>query len=139
MGIQVQEDLDEAAPSPPDSGFLASRSRVVVVSAVAGLVIVLGVVFAVRLFGGSQGPGEFIGTLKPGTSATEALTFLASSVHGRSGVASVELNTNERRLIVRFNDVGPNSAACALMRDSFHRRDILSESEVTFDSGSCNR
>jgi hypothetical protein len=127
----LETQAREVSPPP-------KRGPLLLIASVVGLVVVLGVLFALRLVGKGEMRREFVGTLQPDASITEALTFVASSVHGRSGVMSVELNEKENKVIVRFSDVGPNSAACALMRDSFHRRDILRDSMTTFDTGSCN-
>ena len=135
METQLQEHVPEEKPG--EEASRSSSRRFVLISSAVGLLVVLGVVFAFRLAGGHGAKGEFTAKLQSNTSTTEVLTFLASSVHGRSGVMSVELSDQDRKLVVTFDDVGRNSAACALMRDSYHRRDILEDFEVSFSPASC--
>lgn len=83
------------------------------------------------------GPPEFRATLKDTTSTQEALAFLGEAAVGPGGIERVELNDEDRRLVVRFTgNIGDDTVACSIYRAAYEQ-DIFKDIEVTFSPFQC--
>ena len=123
---------------PSTTPVLRPNRRVPALLIVGTLVVGSIIIFLISLSGGPTdlGPPEFRATLKDATSTTEALAFLGQAAAGTGRVEQVELNDEDRRLVVRFNKVGPKTVACSIYRAAADV-DIFEDIEVTFSPVSC--